>query len=111
MTIEMIDKWVTSFRFKGKKQQRLIGVLIDFYFLWAGRDYSLGVSISHLTFPEVTSVWGVSAVAILDLTLILQQLRIISFLSSMNKWRDLIEYFAEQPRASRFLSDATNSKR
>ena len=37
-----------------------------FYFLQAGRDYSLGVSISHVTFPEVTSVWGVSAVAILD---------------------------------------------
>ncbi len=37
-----------------------------FYFLQAGRDYSLGFSISHVTFPEVTSVWGVSAVAILD---------------------------------------------
>ena len=37
-----------------------------FYFLYAGRDYSLGFSISHVTFLEVTSVWGVSAVAILD---------------------------------------------
>ena len=37
-----------------------------FYFHWAGQDYSLGFSISHVTFWEVTSVWGVSAVAILD---------------------------------------------
>ena len=41
-------------------------VFNQFYFLSAGRDYSLGFSISHVTFPEVTSVWGVSAVAILD---------------------------------------------
>ena len=55
MTIEMIDKWVTSFRFNeiicccccG-----LIGFLIDFIFCRLS--------------PEVTSVWGVSAVAILD---------------------------------------------
>ena len=32
----------------------------------AGRDYSLGFSMSYVTFPEVTSVWGISAVAILD---------------------------------------------
>ena len=54
MTIEMIDKWVTSFRFNGEKKNEkkicLIGFLIDF----------IGVLI------EVTSVWGVSAVAILD---------------------------------------------
>ena len=37
-----------------------------FYFLQDGRDYSLGFSTSHVTFPEVTSVWRVSAVAILD---------------------------------------------
>ena len=37
-----------------------------FYFLLAGQDYSLGFSISHVNFPEVTSVWGVNVVAILD---------------------------------------------
>ena len=36
-----------------------------FFFLWAGRDCCLGFSISHVTFSEVTSVWGVSTVAIL----------------------------------------------
>ena len=40
-----------------------------FYFLQAGRDCCLGFSISHVTFSEVTSVWGVSAVAILDCSL------------------------------------------
>jgi len=40
-----------------------------FYFLLAGRDCCLGFSISHVTFSEVTSVWGVSAVAILDCSL------------------------------------------
>ena len=40
-----------------------------FYFLQAGRDCCLGASISHVTFSEVTSVWGVSAVAILDCSL------------------------------------------
>ena len=30
------------------------------------RFYFLEFSISHVTFSEVTSVWGVSAVAILD---------------------------------------------
>ena len=39
------------------------------YFLQAGRDCCLGVSISPVTFSEVTSVWGVSAVAILDCSL------------------------------------------
>ena len=41
-------------------------VFNHFFSLKAGRDYSLGFSISHVTFPEVTSFWGVSAVAILD---------------------------------------------
>ena len=70
MTIEMIDKWVTSFRFNGEKKKKwkkinkcLIGFLIDFIFC---RLAELGFSISHVTFPEVTSVWGVSVVAILD---------------------------------------------
>ena len=61
MTIEVIDKWVTSFRCNGEKEKKksLIGFLIDFIFcLW--------FSISHVTFPEVTYVWGVSAVGILD---------------------------------------------
>ena len=40
-----------------------------FYFLSAGRDCRLGFSISHVTFSEVTSVWEVSAVAILDCSL------------------------------------------
>ena len=40
-----------------------------FYFLQAGRDCCLRFSISHVTFSEVTLVWGVSAVAILDCSL------------------------------------------
>ena len=40
-----------------------------FYFLQAGRNWCLWFSISHMTFSEVTSVWGVSAVAILDCSL------------------------------------------
>ena len=55
MTIEMIDKRVTSFRFneiKNKKKQ-LTGFLIDFIFC-------------RILFSGVMSVWGVSAVAILD---------------------------------------------
>ena len=40
-----------------------------FYLLQAGRDCCLGFSISHVTFLEVTSIWGVSAVAILDCSL------------------------------------------
>ena len=40
-----------------------------FYFLQAGRDCCLGLSISHVTFSGVTSVLGVSAVAILDCSL------------------------------------------
>ena len=39
--------------------------LIDFIICRLA-ETSLGFSISHVTFPEVTSVWGVSAVAILD---------------------------------------------
>ena len=39
--------------------------LIDFIFCRLA-ETSLGFSISHVTFSEVMSVWGVSAVAILD---------------------------------------------
>ena len=39
------------------------------YFLYADRDCCLGFSISDVTFSELTSVWGVSAVAILDCSL------------------------------------------
>ena len=75
MTIEIIDKWITSVRFneiQNGEQKRfyffLNWFLIDFIFC------SLGFSISHVTFSEVTfsevtSVWGVSAVAILDCSL------------------------------------------
>ena len=54
MTIEMIDKWVTSFRFNEIKNNKkcLIGFLIDFTFCRLPR--------------KVTSVWGVSVVAMLD---------------------------------------------
>ena len=45
------------------------GIIIDFFLLYADRDCCLGFSISHVTFSEVTSVWGVSAVAILDCSL------------------------------------------
>ena len=64
MTIEMIDKWVTSFRFNEIQNLKicLIGFLIDFIFC------RLAISGSPLVrdFPKVTSVWGVSVVAILD---------------------------------------------
>ena len=40
-----------------------------FCFLYAGRDCCFGFSICHVTFAEVTSVWGVSVVAILDCSL------------------------------------------
>ena len=40
-----------------------------FYFLQAGRNWCLWFSISHMTFSEVTSFWGVSAVAISDCSL------------------------------------------
>ena len=63
MTIEMIDKWVSSLRFNEIKMFML--VFNRFYFLQAGRNWCLGFSISHVTFSEVTSFWGVSAVAIL----------------------------------------------
>ena len=46
-----------------------MSVFILFYFLWAGGNCCLGFSISHVTFSEVTPVWGVSAVAILDCSL------------------------------------------
>ena len=68
MTIEMIDKWVTSLRFNEIKNETkyLCWFLIDFIFC---RLYCLGVSISHVIFSEVTLVWGVGAVAILDCSL------------------------------------------
>ena len=46
-------------------------VLMDFLFfsVQVRRDCCLGFFISHVTFSEVTSVWGVSAVAILDCSL------------------------------------------
>ena len=72
MTIETIDKWLTSLRFneiKKKKKKMLMLVFNRFYFLSAGRDCRLGFSISHVTFSKVTSVWEVSAVAILDCSL------------------------------------------
>ena len=47
------------------KTKCLIGFLIDFIFCRLA-ETSLGISISHVNFPEVTSFWGVSAVAILD---------------------------------------------
>ena len=65
MNIEMIDKWVTSFRFKGERK-KIIGFLIDFIFCRMAETTASGFSISHMTLPKVTSVWGVSAVAILD---------------------------------------------
>ena len=74
MTIEMIDNWVTNLRFnemknEKMKKKKIMLVFNRFYFLYAGRDCCLGFSISHVTFSEVTSVWGVSAVAILDFSL------------------------------------------
>ena len=54
MTIKMIDKWVTSFRFNEIKKN-------FFLFNWVfNRFCFLSASL------EVTSVWGVRAVAILD---------------------------------------------
>ena len=55
MTIEMIPKSVTSFRFneiKKMKKKYLSRFLIDF--ILCDRDYSLGFSISHVIFSEVT---------------------------------------------------------
>ena len=52
-----------------KKMKKFMLVFNRFYFLQAGRDCCLGFSISHVTFSEVTSVWGVSAVTILDCSL------------------------------------------
>ena len=52
-----------------KKKEKKEEVFNRFSFLQAGRDYCLGFSISHVTFSEVTSVWGVNAVAILDCSL------------------------------------------
>ena len=57
--MEMIDKWVTSFRFNVIKNEKkcLIGFLIDFILS--------RVLHQSCDFPGMTSVWGVSAVAIL----------------------------------------------
>ena len=59
MTIEMTDKWVTSFRFNEIKK-----CLMVFDRFWP-RLQSRVLHQSH-DFPEVTLVWGVSAVVILD---------------------------------------------
>ena len=72
MTIEMIDKRVTSLRFNEIKNLIFFLFMLvfnQFYFLQAGRDCCLGFSVGHMTFSEVMSVWGVSAVAILDCSL------------------------------------------
>ena len=64
----MIVKWVTSFRFNEIKKIKkcLIGFLIYFIlYRLAETTVSGSPSVTWL-FPEVTSVWGVSAVAILD---------------------------------------------
>ena len=56
----MIDKWVTSFRFNGeKKNEKKIN--------WVFNRFSFLSRVLHQSrdFPGVTSVWGVSAVAIL----------------------------------------------
>ena len=65
----MTDKWVTSFRFheikKEEKKRRLIGFLSILFSVGWPRIQSRVLHQSR-DFPEVTSVWGVSAVAILD---------------------------------------------
>ena len=68
MTIKMTDKWVTSFRFNEikKKKKCLIGFLINFIFCRLAETTVSGSPSVTWLFPEVTSVWGVSAVAILD---------------------------------------------
>ena len=52
-----------------EEKREFVLIFNRFYFLYAGRDCCLGFSISHVTFSEVTSVWGVSVVAILDCSL------------------------------------------
>ena len=54
---------------KKKKEKSLCWFLIDFIFCRMAETAFLGISISHVTFSEVTSVWGVSAVVILDCSL------------------------------------------
>ena len=74
MTIEMTDKWVTSFRFKNnntpppppKKKKKKKRFLIDFIFCRLAETTISGSPSVTWLFPEVMSVWGVSAVAILD---------------------------------------------
>ena len=63
MTIEMTDKWVTCFRFNERKKKRKKWSIL-FSVGWA-RPQSRVLHQSR-DFPKVTSVWGVSAVAILD---------------------------------------------
>ena len=68
MTIEMTDKWVTSFRFNEIKNKIkcLIGFSINFIFRRLAETTVSGSTSVTWLFPEVTSVWGVGAVAILD---------------------------------------------
>ena len=68
------SKWLTNESLvwdliKLKKIKKLMLVFNRFYFLQAGCDCCLRFSISHVTFSEVTSVWGIIAVAILDCSL------------------------------------------
>ena len=65
MTIEMIDKWVTSLRFNEIKMKMIFIFLffIDFI-LCRLAETDVSGSPSVVTFSEVTSVWGVSAVAL-----------------------------------------------
>ena len=64
------SKWLTNeslvWDLVGKNKKKFMLDFNRFYFLQSGRDCCLGFSISHVTFSEVTSVWGVCAVAILD---------------------------------------------
>ena len=50
------------------EKKKLCWFLISFIFCRLA-ETAHGFSISHVTFSEVTSVWGVSAVAILDCSL------------------------------------------
>ena len=63
----MIDKWVTSFRLNEikKKKKKWLGFQSILFSVGWPRLQSR-VLHQSCDFPEVTSVWGVSAVAILD---------------------------------------------
>ena len=67
MTIKIIDKWVTRFRFNEIRKKKIIIIkfLIDFIFCRLAETTVSG-SPSVTWLPEVTSVWRVSAIAILD---------------------------------------------